>query len=217
VEQLRNLNLVDVDARVPRLRAAHHEQPTAERRARHAGQVLHHLERVVVGAGHHAELRLREPHLRHLAAVLHATHDRLVRARLAQHVRHLGALARLHVFGLGEGLEARGGDAHAHGPGRNIHHLEATRVVGERLFVTDEHRRSDDRLARSRRLQPADEVHHGHASVLHDGRFDDLLLHREVRGELNAHRSRLAIDLGGREDELLRGGDGGGIERGPAL
>lgn len=140
MEQLGNLNLVDVDARVPRLRAAHHEQPTAERRARHAGQVLHHLERVVVGAGHHAELRLREPHLRHLAAVLHATHDRLVRARLAQHVRHLGALARLHVFGLGEGLEARGGDAHAHGPGRNVHHLEAARVVGERLFVTDEHR-----------------------------------------------------------------------------
>src|SRR5262249_27346140 len=60
VIQRRNVDTVYIGARVLRLRAPDDDLAAAEGRARHAGQVLHRLERVALGAGDAAQLLARE-------------------------------------------------------------------------------------------------------------------------------------------------------------
>ena len=87
VKQRWNEDAVDVGARVLRRRAPHDEQAAAEGRARDAGEVLHRLERVALGAGDVAQLVAGE-------RLLHGFDDGALRAH-----RRGVALAAEHIPG----------------------------------------------------------------------------------------------------------------------
>ena len=77
VKQERDLDPVHVDDGVLRRRAAHDEQPQAERRARDAGEVLDHLEHVALRARDGGELLDRDLVDGDLLALARPAHHRL--------------------------------------------------------------------------------------------------------------------------------------------
>jgi hypothetical protein len=101
VVEPRDVHAVDVDARVLRRRAPHHELARAERGARDAGQVLDDAQHVALRAGHLRGLLRRHRRRHDLLAQRRRDDDQLEVVALASVVVRL---VGLHVVGRLEAL-----------------------------------------------------------------------------------------------------------------
>jgi hypothetical protein len=231
-----DLGAVDEDAGVLGRRAAHDEQ-AVHRRARHAGEVLDHRQRIAAGARHLVDLLGGEHGAAHLlAGALGGDGDveGIVGAAFDE-VGHLHRLARCHRLGGAEGVVAGRLDEHLPLPGRQVEEAEVAGGVGgglvaERLAaLVAEHRHQHARHGQPRAAlaQHAEEV--GHRGLGWRGRRCRLRFRpwrwrwrwRCLGGELELvpigelDGDLLSVHLRGLELELLGGGHGGLVEPHP--
>ncbi len=206
VEDRGHRQVVHVDLRVAGVASPDHELPGPERRASHAREVLHHLDRVAGDAGDADDLGGAERLLGDLALLALAGHHRLVhRGGRAQHpVGDLGELPLGHrLLHLVPGMRCVG-DHHLHLADRDgqLETAFAVRVgrLPARLHQGRHHR------------EPRAHLQHAALQIRGRGRRrlrGRRLGEREGEAVLDAHRRGLAVNLGRREAQPA-----GRLERG---